>query len=105
MKNPRTSSHENGEKGSLERKMLGFRVLGNQDLEPWLKLQKYRLGMISNPKGATAKMPVPIPKQNSAQSVIETDIPRTSVGELANGVRNSIIRVINVIINQKKRKM
>ena len=37
MKIPRTSSHENGEKGSLERKMLGFRVLGNQDLEPYLK--------------------------------------------------------------------
>ena len=35
MKNLRTSSYENGEKGSLERKMLGFRVLGNQDLEPW----------------------------------------------------------------------
>ena len=39
LKNLRTSSHENSEKGSLERKMLGFRVLGNQDLEPcsWLK--------------------------------------------------------------------
>jgi len=34
LKNPRTSSHENDEKGSLERKMLGFRVLGTKDLDP-----------------------------------------------------------------------
>ena len=29
------SSQENGEKSSLEMKMLGFRDLGNQDSEPW----------------------------------------------------------------------
>jgi len=36
LKNPRTSSHENDEKGSLERKMLGFRVFGTQDFRALL---------------------------------------------------------------------
>jgi len=47
--------------------------------------------MSSNPKEDIAKLPASIPKLNSVQSVIVADIPRTSVEELANGVRNSII--------------
>ena len=61
--------------------------------------------MNNKTKGATAKLPVPVPKQNSAQNVIETDIPRMSAWELASGVSVSIIRVINVITDQRKKRM